>query len=281
MTERSRFVPIVPLPSTAYSTHWILTKIQAFGVDLAKTSVGRSSVGQLEHAEHLEAREQMVLPAGQDMAGDLPIAVIGAGGHALSVLDAAASGGFEPVAFVDPLKVGILCGLPVVASVSDLDDTVADLALGIGANFLRQVEYERLIDAAPKYRFPAIIHRSAWVSPTASIGAGAVVLSMASVGANCVVGIGAVMNTSSSLDHSSQILGFSSLGPGAHTGGEVRIGERTMVGLNAGIFPRLIVGNDSVVGAHSMLKEDLGGHSVSFGVPATVTRRRATNEPYF
>lgn len=215
------------------------------------------------------------------MADSPSIAIIGAGGHALSVWDAVKSCGFEPVAFIDPHKVGNFCGLPVLASSSALDDTVANIALGIGTNYLRHAEYARIIECSPKYKFPAIVHRSAWVSPSASIGAGAVILSMASVGSQCVVGVGAVMNTSSSLDHSSSLREFASLGPGARTGGDVQVGERAMVGLNAGIFPRVVVGNDSVVGAHSLLTEDLEPYSVSIGVPAVVTRMRATDEPYF
>lgn len=214
------------------------------------------------------------------MSNKRSLAILGAGGHALSVLDAAVSAGFDPVAFVDPLKVGSGCALPVVASLCDLDQEIDEIALGIGTNFLRATAYARAINEDARYRFPPIIHRSAWVSPTASIGAGAVVLSMASVGAHCTVGVGAVLNTSSSLDHSSELLEFASLGPGAHTGGDVRIGKRAMVGLNAGVFPRVVVGNDSVVGAHSMLRENTEANSVSMGVPAAVVRQRATNEPY-
>lgn len=215
------------------------------------------------------------------MTAKPPLAIIGAGGHALSVWDAALSAGFEPVAFVDPRKPGNLCSLPVVSAVHELDESVTQLALGIGANFLREIEFSRLRDETSKYKFPPIVHRSAWVSPSASLGAGAVVLSMASVGAGCNVGDGAILNTSSSLDHNSELLAFASLGPGAHTGGGVRIRERTMVGLNAGIFPGVVVGNDSVVGAHSMLTEDIESHSVAIGVPARVTRQRGTNESYY
>ena len=215
------------------------------------------------------------------MSNKRSLAILGAGGHALSVLDAAVSAGFDPVAFVDPLKVGISCALPVVASLTDLDQEIDEIALGIGTNFLRATAYARVIKDGSHYSFPPIIHRSAWVAPSASIARGAVVLSMASVGAYCTVGVGAVLNASSSLDHSSELLEFASLGPGAHTGGDVRIGERAMVGLNAGVFPRVVVGNDSVVGAHSMLKENIEAYSVSMGVPAAVVRQRATNEPYF
>lgn len=215
------------------------------------------------------------------MADVSSIAIIGSGGHALSVWDAAESCGFEPVAFIDPKNVGRFCGLPVIPSLSALDDTVVNIALGIGTNFLRHAEYSRILDDASNYKFPAIIHRSAWVSPSASIGAGVVILSMASVAAGCVVGVGAVMNTSSSLDHGSKLMEFASLGPGAHTGGDVQVGERAMVGLNAGIFQRVTVGSDSVVGAHSLLKEDLEPLSVAIGVPAVITRRRTANETYF
>ena len=214
------------------------------------------------------------------MASSRAIAILGAGGHALSVFDAAVSAGFNPVAFVDPLKVGVSLSLPVVATLSDLGQETKEIALGIGANFLRERAYFRVIEETSEYKFPPIIHRSAWVAPSASIGAGAVILSMASVGADCTVGVGAVINTSSSLDHSSELLEFASLGPGAHTGGDVRIGERSFVGLNAGIFPGVTVGSDSVIGAHSMLSNDVASFSVLRGVPAALTRQRTRDEPY-
>lgn len=206
--------------------------------------------------------------------------VVGAGGHAGSVADAARSAGFTIVGFFDGSADRSAGEREVLDSLDGVDLEETGFALGIGANYSREDAYATIKNSYPGARFPVIVHSSAWVSPSANLAEGAVVLSMASVGPGCSVGPGSLVNTGSSLDHDSQMGSFSSLGPGARTGGNVTIGERTVIGLNAGILQGISVGSDTVIGAHSLVNEAMPDSVVAYGTPATVVRKRQRDDRY-
>jgi len=74
---------------------------------------------------------------------------------------------------------------------------------------------------------------------------------------------------------------FASLGPGSRTGGNVSIGQRSVLGLQAGILQGRTIGEDTVVGAHSLVVEDIPPLSVAMGAPCRVTRSREWDENYY
>jgi sugar O-acyltransferase (sialic acid O-acetyltransferase NeuD family) len=171
--------------------------------------------------------------------------------------------------------------LPVVSSLSEIDLSEVDVALGIGHNFAREQATIRLLDKYPEVRLPIIIHQTAWVSSSATLGAGTIVMAQASVGPLATTGRGALLNTAASLDHESQLGDFASLGPGAHTGGQVVIGARTMVGLNAGILQGISIGIDAVIGGQSLVRTDIPAGTVAFGVPCAPVRTRLATDLYY
>ncbi len=207
--------------------------------------------------------------------------VIGAGGHAGCVADAARSAGFTIVGFFDHSAGQTAGKREALDSLDGVDLEATGLALGIGANFSREAAYATIKDSYPGAQFPVIVHSSAWVSPSANLVEGAVVMSMASIGPGCSVGLGSLVNTGSSLDHDSTMGSFASLGPGARTGGSVTIGERTVVGLNAGILHGISVGSDTVIGAHSLVNKAMLDSVVAYGTPATVIRTRKRDDRYY
>lgn len=207
--------------------------------------------------------------------------VVGAGGHAGSVADAAHSAGFSVVGFFDLSAERTTGERQTLDSLDGIDLGATGLVLGIGANYSREDAYANIKTSYPTAHFPVIIHSSAWVSPAALLAEGAVVMSMASIGTGCSVGPGSLVNTGSSLDHDSHLGSFASLGPGARTGGNVRIGERSVIGLNAGVLQGISVGSDTVIGAHSLVNKDLPDSAVAYGTPATVVRQRQRDDRYY
>ncbi len=207
--------------------------------------------------------------------------VIGAGGHAGSVADAARSAGFTILGFFDDTTDKTTGERETWDSLDGVDLVETGFALGIGANYSREDAYATIKNSYPGAHFPVIVHSSAWVSPSANLAEGAVVMSMASIGPACSVGRGSLLNTGSSLDHDSQIGSFASLGPGARTGGNVTIGERTVIGLNAGILQGISIGSDTVIGAHSLVNGAMPDSVVAYGTPATVVRKRQRDDPYY
>ena len=208
--------------------------------------------------------------------------VIGSSGHAQSVLEAADTAGFVVAGRVSTANLdGDIGFASLISALRDIDLVTTALALGHGVNHVRFRAFEEVLSVFPQAQFPPIIHSSAWVSPTASLGRGAVVLSEASVGSGSTLGVGALINTGASLDHDSTLGDFASLGPGARTGGNTLIGPRTMLGLQAGILQGQTIGEDTVVGAHSLVIEDIPALSVAIGTPCRVTRSREWDENYY
>ena len=207
------------------------------------------------------------------------LVLLGDSGHASSVADAAESSGFS----VEGL-IGISSSddefQSLLVALRKLDLESSSLALGIGPNHRRNTVHSKVAQAFPSAKFPSIVHASAWVSPSAVLGDGAVLLAHASAGANSLIGLGALLNTGASLDHDSTLGDFSSLGPGARTGGNISVGARSMIGLQAGILQGRIVGEDTLIGAHSLVMENIPALSVAIGTPCRPTRSRTRNEYY-
>jgi len=208
--------------------------------------------------------------------------IVGAGGHALSVADAALSAGWTVVGFYSPDGAGPSLTLgPVLSSLDspDLSDTA--FALGIGTNHSRETVAEDISKRFPQTEIVSVVHATAWVSPHATVHPGAVILAHTSVGPGSTVGRGALLNTGASLDHESSLGDYASLGLGARTGGNVSVGERTMIGIQAGIVHGVRVGSDCVVGGHSFVNSDLDNNIVAWGTPATTVRTRLKDDPYY
>lgn len=216
------------------------------------------------------------------MADKAQLIIIGAGGHALSVADAALSSGWDSISFYSQGGTGPVASVgKVFPSLESLDVRKTVFALGIGTNHDREDAWEKVVKQLRDAQLTSVIHRTAWVSPHSTIHDGAVILAQASVGPGSVVGRGALLNTGASLDHDCSIDAFGSLGPGARTGGNVRIGERTMIGMQAGILQRVTIGSDSVIGAHSLVTQDVEDNTVAWGSPARVMRSRVREDGYY
>ena len=54
--------------------------------------------------------------------------------------------------------------------------------------------------------------------------------------------------------------------------GKVHLKENCKVGSHSTIMPNVTIGKNSIIGAHSLVLEDIPDNVVAFGVPAKVTR---------
>ena len=209
------------------------------------------------------------------------VVILGHGGHAKSVADAARSAGFAVVGFLGLAEHQQSdYGPPALQSLDDIDLESTEIALGIGTNFIRARVAADVVNSHPRARFVAVIHVTAWVSPLAEISPGSVVLAHAAVGPGAKLGLGSVLNTGSSLDHDSTLQSFASLGPGARTGGDVSIGERSAIGLQSGVLQGRSVGSDSVVGAHSLVTRNIPDLTVAWGIPCAPMRERRAEDTH-
>lgn len=137
--------------------------------------------------------------------------ILGAGGYGRTVAEAA-QGMFDEICFLDDGKQGP----GVLGSCDGYEAYAGEFQYAypaFGSNDLRATWMRRLDEAG--YRVPAIVHPRAWVSPSAVVEDGAVILAMACVGAGTKVRRGAIVNIGALIDHDCTVSFCVHAAPGA------------------------------------------------------------------
>ena len=199
------------------------------------------------------------------------IAVIGAGGHGKVVLDAVLSAGSYVVAGIvddDIELVGArLFDVPIYGSMEDLNN-VKGYVIAIGDNRIRQRKYNLYLRAG--YTPVTIVHPSAVISPSASIGKGTVVLANVVINPEARIGDDVVLYTSCTIDHECNVSDHSYISPGCNICGRVRIEAGAMLGTGAVVLPGLSIGEWSTVGAGAVVIADVPDRVTVVGTPARI-----------
>lgn len=207
----------------------------------------------------------------------LPVIVIGAGGHAAVVADAAIAMGLQVLGFTDndSARHGqMLCGRPVLGDDDVLETHARDdvrLLNGIGGvgrrgDTLRRRVQERL--AGNGWMFIGVRHPAATVSPfahvepTAQLLAGSIVQPGARVGEGCIVNSGAI------IEHDAVVGDWSHVAPRALLCGDVQVGEGSHIGAGAVVRQGIVLGAATVVGAGAVVLAGHAGGGTLVGVPA-------------
>ena len=217
------------------------------------------------------------------------IVIIGSSGHAKVVIDIVEQEGRYKIAgLVDRYRNpgARTLGYQVWGEEADLPSLAAKYALkgvivAIGDNFIRAKEAARVREVWPTLPFVSAIHPKASIAKDVSVGEGSVIMAGVAVNPCCSIGRFCVLNTNCSLDHDSTMDDFSSLGPGATTGGNCRIGSYSAVGIGATLVHGIRIGEHTVIGAGTTTLGDIDSFKVAYGTPARAVRNREAGDPYF
>ena len=193
----------------------------------------------------------------------MKITVIGTGSHAAAVCDSIRQLGEYQVEGLlsETIPIGEKsCGYTVIGNPNSKEWLHLMSFVAIGDNAMR----ERLSQLG--YQFINAIH------PTAQIGTakctGTYFAANSFVGNGATVGNFCIVNTASVLEHDSTLGDYSHIAPGVVTGGRVKIGERTFIGLNSTVKDGITVGNNCLIGQASNVICDVPDNQVWFGNPA-------------
>lgn len=216
----------------------------------------------------------------------MKLVVIGSSGHGRVVADASQLAGHEVIGFIDDFTAGgEVDGLPRLGGCERLPElTAAHPELGavvaIGDNHNRLLVVRRVQALLPELRFPAIVHPSAIVARSVSIGHGAVLLATAVANAGARLGDFTLLNTGAIVEHDAKLETGASLAPGAIVAGWGRLGEGAAVMMGAMVREKCRIGAHTLVGMGAIVTGDLPAGTVAWGNPARPQRTRNCNEPY-
>lgn len=214
-----------------------------------------------------------------------PVVLIGGGGHATVVAEAARLAGHAVIGFLDdnpaaPLA-AILIDLPhPFATPPHLGPLERLAAIGASAWIVALGDLRtrrgvlKALAAQPPLNGHAasVIHPTAFVSPSASIGPGVFIGPKAVVHSRAKVGAHAIVNTGAIVEHDCVLEENVHLAPGATLGGTVHIGHDTLVGIGSRILPGVRIGAGVTVGAGAVVLRDVREHAKVVGVPARAAR---------
>ena len=197
------------------------------------------------------------------------VAVLGAGGHSKVVIASIEAAGWEVAGLFDDHQdlwgseiLGHPVGGPLEAALAcECDGSV----IAVGDNNARR-------EIAGRLHIPwaVVVHPSAWIADSASLGEGSVVFAHSVIQPDARLGRHVVVNTGASVDHDCDVGDFAHIAPGAGLGGNVKVGAGCLIGIGAVVAPGVSVGPWSVVGAGAAVVSEVGPSTTVVGVPARV-----------
>ena len=203
------------------------------------------------------------------------LAVIGASGHGKVVADIAEELGFDISFFDDAcsektnIEHWVIRGaLLDFLAVSDL---YCGAVVAIGNAKIRENIFTKLHQL--NINTPIIQHPSAKVSQYVSIGHGCVIMPGAIINAFSTIGNSCIINSNAVVEHDCNLDDFVHMCPSSAVAGGVTIGKRTWVGIGASIRQMLTVGADALIGAGSVVVNDIAAGATVAGVPAKVLKK--------
>lgn len=188
------------------------------------------------------------------------IYIYGASGHGLVVADVASSCGYDDIIFIDDgdneyptfEDIKITSGIPV--------------AFGIGSNSIRAKLFEKVQNS--DFEIVSLIHPSAIISSSVTIGKGTVVMPNVVVNAKAIIGDGVILNSSCVVEHECMIDDFVHISPKVALAGDIKVGKYTHIGIGSNVIQGIIIGKNVTVGGGSMVIRNIDDNQKVVGVPA-------------
>lgn len=186
------------------------------------------------------------------------MAIVGAGDYSQVVTELVWDNGYEIECYLDEFHYSrFIRDVPVRQFMPFLSEYATGhcFALAVGDNAVRS-RLARLIREFGG-TLPSLIHSTAFVCRTASVGSGstvsarAAVMSSSTIASNVIVCAGAVVSHHVSIEDNCLI------GVGSHLGSRARVHQGALLGVGSVVKPGISIGAESVLGAGSTAYDNL------------------------
>lgn len=161
-------------------------------------------------------------------------------------------------------------GLPVLGPIDRIrEHPEAQVVLTTGRpdNYVsRRLIAERL--GLPDERYATIIHPTATIGETCSVGAGTVLLAHTDLTADVVVGRHVAVMPQVVLPHDVRVDDYATIAAGVRAGGACHIAEGAYVGSGACLREKITIGPWAMIGMASVVTRDVPAERLWLGAPA-------------
>ena len=197
------------------------------------------------------------------------VLIFGGGGHAKVCIDIIKQTKTHTmIGVVDdniPLHTPVL-DVPVIGNLLTIDQLITkglkNVILGIGGVLSKGIRKKIFLSLKDKDLYvPNIIHPSASVEPSVTLGEGNQIMQGAIIGSNVKIGNNCIINSGSIISHDTVIGDNVHIAPGAIIAGGVTIKEDSIIGMGATIFLGLTIGKNVVIQNGTNVFTDISDNS--------------------
>ena len=206
----------------------------------------------------------------------LKIAIIGAGGFGREVkmlIDQTNDRNkqYEFIGYFDDgLEKNIIVNnFPVIGNVNDVNAINFNLAIVIAVAEPKTKKRIFNFIENDNVSFPSLIHPNVQTNnDEVNIGMGCIICSSNIITVNVSIGNFVILNLMCTIGHDTIIKDFCSFMPSVNVSGEVLIEESVYIGTGAVVVNQINIGENTIVGAGSVVAKSLPKNCTALGIPA-------------
>ena len=158
----------------------------------------------------------------------------------------------------------------------DWDTTAAqkggyDFFISLGNNEIRAKLFDQIVRFNGK--LVNLIQPSSVIADDFLLGKGVAIMANVVINSKTEINDGCIINTLSSVDHENKIGKFVHISPGCHLSGKVQIGAKCWLGTGCNVVNNILICEESIIGAGSVIIKDIVESGTYVGVPSKRVKR--------
>ena len=216
------------------------------------------------------------------------IVIIGGGNQAHYTIDIIEKEGkYNIVGIIDSVHdVGSDCfGYKILGRQEDIVEIIKQYQIQgglitIGDNWIRYVIFNQILNLVPNFEFVNAIHPSVIIGNTTELGFGIVAMAGCIFNPKAKIGNFTFFATGAQVEQDNIIHDYASISAGSLTGGYVTLGKFSAITLGVTVLDRIEIGENTVVGAGSLVTKSLPDNVLAYGNPCKIIRSRSQGEKF-